>query len=285
MHFIGFRGSQMNIHARSRQLSAQDCALRGSSVRILAQPDNPRFGLVCFPCAGASASFYSNWRKLFGGNEVLAAIQLPGREDRLAEAFAENLHEAANEIASDLQLHFPGLPLVFFGHSFGALVAYHASLAMQHAGHGGPVHFFASARIAPNQIIDHGLSAAFDDESLVAELRSIGFEHENLLIHPGFLRLFLPVLRADLLLNDGDTGSAEKLSCPLTAFSGSHDELAPSHMVAGWKELTSGPFDQHVFSGGHFYLRPHFQDLCASMRAIINFSLQPSQSKARKAIA
>nr|WP_316654799.1 thioesterase domain-containing protein [uncultured Gellertiella sp.] len=272
----------MNMQTRSEQVLPQDGQPRSASVRVFARPDNPRFVLVCFPCAGASASFYRDWRKEFGTSEVLAAIQPPGREDRRDEPFAVNLREMAEAIARDLRLQFPEAPLVFFGHSFGALVAYETGLAMQRAGGRGPSHLFASGRIAPRLRKDHGLRAAFNDQELVDELRNIGFEHVNLLGLPVFLRLFLPVLRADLLLNDHYTDSGEQLACPLTAFSGSHDALAPAHLVAAWESQTSGPFSHHVFPGGHFYLRPRFADLSASMRAIINMTLQPSQSRSER---
>lgn len=246
----------------------------GTALRVLRAPRNARFALVCFPCAGASASFYYPWKQYWGERETLISVQLPGREDRRADPPATELTDLAAAIAFELHARHAGIPLVFFGHSFGALLALETIRVCQRDGLQNPVHFFPSARVAPHLPRPARFLGVHDDATLVADMRAIGFEHEKLLEHPGFLRMLLPVLRADFALNDGYRCTVgNKVKCATTALAGANDPLAPPHLVEEWRSVAAGAFDLRVFQGDHFYLRSCLAALCETMRGIIDNSL------------
>jgi len=58
------------------------------------------------------------------------AVQYPGRQDRLREPPATSIEQLAGPIADALD-PFTGSPLVLFGHSPGAIVAYEVTLELE----------------------------------------------------------------------------------------------------------------------------------------------------------
>ena len=51
------------------------------------------------------------------------------------------------------------------------------------------------------------------------------------------------------------------LSCPIHAFYGDDDEIATEEKVLPWAERTTGGFTVREFSGHHFYLTDHLDEL------------------------
>src|SRR5262245_54050356 len=92
---------------------------------------------------------YRDWSALLPQCEVLA-VQLPGREHRVREAPCRDLQALVRELAALLASLPPGPPLVLFGHSLGALVAFLLARALCDAG-APPLHLFAAAARAPHR--------------------------------------------------------------------------------------------------------------------------------------
>ncbi len=69
------------------------------------------------------------------------------------------------------------------------------------------------------------------------------------------LKLYLPVLRADLTLLDTYSYTPEELlTCPISAFGGVKDWAVGQEDIAAWRAHTTGPFRMRMFPGGHFFL-------------------------------
>ena len=81
------------------------------------------FRLFCFPYAGGGASFFRTWRERLGPDIEVCAIQLPGREDRLAETHFVRLSTLIYELAEVLYPYLD-FPFAFFGHSLGSLISF-----------------------------------------------------------------------------------------------------------------------------------------------------------------
>ncbi|MDP6582372.1 MAG: thioesterase domain-containing protein [Vicinamibacterales bacterium] len=81
--------------------------------------------LICFPYAGGGASAFRGWGERLCAGVELVAVQLPGREDRLAEVPFTRLDTLISALSDELG---PALdrPFAFFGHSMGALTAFSA---------------------------------------------------------------------------------------------------------------------------------------------------------------
>jgi surfactin synthase thioesterase subunit len=99
--------------------------------------------LVCFPHAGGSAPFYLPMAAALSPGVDVVAIQYPGRQERRAERPIADLMVLADRIC-DVLGGQPEMPMTFFGHSMGALVAFEVARRLEADGH-GPSRLFASA--------------------------------------------------------------------------------------------------------------------------------------------
>ncbi|KYF72840.1 gramicidin dehydrogenase [Sorangium cellulosum] len=228
-----------------------------------------RLRLFCFPYAGGGASVYSAWWRELPAHTELCAIKLPGREARLGEPPFERLTPLVQALATALD-GWLAKPFAFYGHSLGALVSFELARELRRRGAPLPRHLFVSARRAPHLPIAaplHGLS----DDDFLAWLRRMGGTPEEVLRDPDLLALFLPVLRADVAVNEAEPFvPGPPLDCPMSAFGGADDERASPAEMEAWREHTRGPFRTEVFPGGHFFLRTARAPLLRSISAVLD---------------
>ncbi|MER7901581.1 alpha/beta fold hydrolase [Streptomyces sp. NPDC096046] len=216
--------------------------------------------LLCLPPAGGAAHLYRHWAAgLPAGTEVVA-VELPGHGTRMSERPVTRMAEVVDGIETALDaLH--ELPLVIFGHSMGAVVGWELARSLRHR-RGHPVRgLIAAASPAPTApppprwqagagTPDEELIALLDQSrSLPAELRS----------HSEFLRLYLPVLRADLEILARHRARREPpLPCALRVYLGGDDPLVGEAEAWPWAdEELDGDRLLRVFPGGHFFLHEH----------------------------
>lgn len=214
----------------------------------------PSLRLFCFPYAGGAASIFYPWWKRLPFYVEVCAIQFPGRESRLAEkAFtqAEDLQSPLLE-AIHPYLH---LPFAFFGHSMGAAVGFELARWLRKQGKPQPVHLFVSGCPAPQLPPREPPLYNLPDGELIQALQRLNGTPAEVLQHSELMELFLPVLRADLTLNDTYTYVAEPpLDCDITAFGGLQDRKVLPEEMAGWRLQTSHSFSLRMFPGDHFFL-------------------------------
>ncbi|MGW9246614.1 thioesterase II family protein [Streptomyces badius] len=230
--------------------------------RITKWGGSPRARLICFPHAGGTASYFRDWARLVPPDIDVRAVRYPGREDRLADSFAETMEELAEALTSAVE---PLLdrPVAFFGHSMGASVAYevaarlHARRAPSYAP--APVALFLSGRAGPGHEHVRSLGDA-DDEALMAEVVGMGGMEAHTFSDPELRDLVLPAIRADFRLVEryGRTSPGNPLlDTPVFAYYGDRDDHLDPAAVNAWSAVTRGPFVTRSFTGGHFYLAQH----------------------------
>lgn len=237
-----------------------------------ASPSDAR--LFCFPFAGGGAAVYVQWaRALLAGIE-LCAVQLPGRESRLAEPPRTRFFPLIAELAEALA---PWLvpPFAFFGHSMGALLAFELTRELRRRGWAMPARLLLSGRHAPTQVDPGPPIHQLDDAGFVARLTErYGGIPDAVLRDPEFLRLFLPAMRADFELLASHVYRPEQpLDCPLSVYCGREDPQVRLEAIQDWRWQTSGGFETRWFEGGHFYFQtdrePLWQALAADLRSLI----------------
>jgi surfactin synthase thioesterase subunit len=216
--------------------------------------------LVCLPHAGGSASFYFPMARAFGPETEVMAVQYPGRQDRRGEPGIDSVTAYADEIFAVLR-HLDDRPLVLFGHSMGAVLAYEVAVRMARAGLPSPMRLIVSGRRAPSRYRDENLHQ-HSDEQIVAELRALGGPHQGLLTDPEMLPLILPAIRGDyraieLYRHD----PVARLDCPVTVLIGDDDPRVSVEEARAWAGHTTGPTELEVFHGGHFYLVEHSREV------------------------
>ncbi|WP_437654253.1 thioesterase II family protein [Sorangium sp. So ce1182] len=228
-----------------------------------------RLRLFCFPYAGGGASAYSTWWRELPAHTELCAIRLPGREARMSEPPFDRLTPLVQALATAIE-GWLTKPFAFYGHSLGSLVSFELARELRRRGAPLPRHLFVSGRRAPHLPVAaplHGLS----DAAFLAWLRRMGGTPEEVLREPELLALFLPVLRADVAVNEVEPFvPGPPLDCPISAFGGLDDERASRADIEAWRELTRGPFRVEMFPGGHFFVRSAREPLLRSVSALLD---------------
>lgn len=219
-------------------------------------PDAP-IKLLCFHHAGGSPSSFRSWLGELPATVELLPVRLAGRDARLREAPATSVDEIVGPLARAIEPLLAAHELAIFGHSLGALLGFELARELRRRALPSPKLVIVSGRNAPGSgrpLALHKLS----DRELVAEVQSIyGGIPPQILNEPELLALTLPVLRADLSVNETHIlREDEPLDCPLLAFGGDDDPHVGKAGLAAWAEHTRASFAWEQCPGDHFYLAP-----------------------------
>ncbi|MCW2238429.1 thioesterase II family protein [Azospirillum canadense] len=217
---------------------------------------NPRHRLVCFPQAGAGASVYRDWHRHLDPCDELLAVRLPGRESRIAEPGLTAVADAVPGIMEALAPHLDR-PLVLFGHSLGAALAYATARALVERG--TPPRLLAvSGRRAPHRTPRRTPTRSLDEAAFRDRIASLGGTPPEVLACADLMELMLPMLRADFTMSDDFAEPVPTpLPVPILAFAGTEDAEVAVAEVAAWEAFAGAGFALHRLPGGHFF--PHEQ--------------------------
>ncbi|MEW2515230.1 alpha/beta fold hydrolase [Streptomyces sp. NPDC046870] len=230
-----------------------------------AAPGAPR--LLCLPHAGGSASFYFPVSKALSPAVDVLAAQYPGRQDRLAETPARSVQELAEGVFRALG-EGDGTPLALFGHSMGALVGFELARLLEAAGR-PPAVVFLSGRRGPSL---HRTETVHEggDARLIEEVGRLDGTDTALFEDKELLEMILPALRADYrAVETYRRAPGPRLHCPFVVLTGDADPRVTPEEARAWDQETDGPFELHVYPGGHFYLTPQQQAVVARIEATL----------------
>jgi medium-chain acyl-[acyl-carrier-protein] hydrolase len=223
--------------------------------------ENARIRLFCFAHAGGNAALYRPWSAALSPELAPCPVQLPGHGARLLEPALSRMEDVAEAVALALAPHLDR-PFALFGHSMGGLVAYRVALHLRERFGVRPHHLFVSARTPPRPPAG---ALHRDDDTLIALLTRLGGTPPEILRHPEWRALILPLFRTDLTLID-TCQPAGRLDCPITACGGEEDPVIDAAGLDDWRTWTDGPFQRWIFPGGHFYFEPARGALLARLR-------------------
>lgn len=210
--------------------------------------------LFCFPFGGGSAATYRPWNAHLPAYIECCAVELPGRLPTRTSPLSDTL-QVVDAIYPEMLEEFDR-PFILFAHSFGSIIAYELSRRLQRDGKTMPQHLMVSSRRAPQ--VERLLTPTYelpDDEFIEAMQTQYDAIPEAVLNEPDLMSLLLPILRADITLNETYLASVEpKLSIPVTVYYGDQDKTSHVETLEQWREVTTGPFELKSFPSGHFFI-------------------------------
>lgn len=243
---------------------------------------NPEARLYCFHWAGSNANAFKIWGTHFEqANIELRAIMLPGRLTRSREAplltvqqivgilYHSTCHKLniLDTLIRDMRLlqllgdNQP--PCVFFGHSFGGLIAYELVRHLQQENHLIIKHLIISSTNNPAVLSSRATSCdpaikkfhKMTNEALFDHIIASGGLQTG--VHPDFLRMALPLIKADYTaLETYVTSSPVLLECAMSVFGGDDDKEVEQASLLGWQHgYTTQHVEARLFKGNHFYFQ------------------------------
>lgn len=220
--------------------------------------------LICLPHAGSGAAVFHPFASLLPDSIEMMAVQLPGRETRLAEAPFRRMEPLIDALLHEIQGALRR-PFAFFGHSMGALIAFELTRALRRHGMPLPQTVVVSGRRAPTvpntEPPLHVLSDAAFVDALVKRYDAIPQVIRN---EPELMALFVPVLKADFATFETHVHRDEApLDCALGMYGGADDPQ--TRQMEGWAGLFAGPASSRVFDGGHFYFADQRRAVVAAL--------------------
>lgn len=248
-------------------LKKQRISGRQKCLRRYAGGPQPKVRLVCFPWCGGGASVYRRFASGLPEHIELLAVQLPGREDRFGEDRLLRMEQIIEHVIDEVISVFDR-PLVLFGHSMGALVAYELALALKArtgrepdllvlSGHGAPC--------KPAPVLNCWHSAG--EEEFIANIRNLGGTPPEILEDRQMMRALLPVLRSDYeVLETYKHQPTTSLSCDLVVCAGNEDREVSPETMGWWQQYTTGSSSVQWFEGNHFYLHSQPRILTQSLQ-------------------
>ncbi|MFJ9679413.1 thioesterase II family protein [Streptomyces sp. NPDC101194] len=228
------------------------------------RPD-ARHRLICFPHAGGGAGVFAEWATLLPAEIELAAVQLPGRQNRIAEEAATEAGPLVEAVAAELLPVMDG-PVAFFGHSCGAMLAFEVARFLHAAGGPEPVHLFLSAQPSPEAFRERPKLHELSHEDFRAEMVNLGGIDEEIVEDVEILDALLPAVRADFAVWERHrVAPVPRLDVPFSVLAGRTDVRTPLDSLDGWRAYTSARFDTRLHPGGHFYFLDASADVLASI--------------------
>ncbi|BBY95558.1 thioesterase mmyt [Mycobacterium gallinarum] len=224
-----------------------------------------RVRLICFHHAGGGASSFNLWKRGLSADVDVVAVDVPDRE-RFAtlSELVEAIHDRLGPLLDE--------PHVFFGHSFGALVAYRLASLRAAAGLPLPSALIVSSFPPPHLPTAIHMVHDVDDQQLSKVLSDIGGLPVELDRWPCLRKKAVALARIDLRLGaTDDDATSVPLTCPIHAFGGSDDFLVSERELRQWSSRTVAEFSVQMLKGNHFHISDRKQLFAALEPLLFGF--------------
>lgn len=215
--------------------------------------------LIGLPFAGGNETSYERFRPHLPSNWELIGCALPGKGKRIHEPLLTNIHAMVQQIVQQLE-PIVTKPYVLYGHSMGAMLGHLVVHWLRDSGMPLPRHLFVSSFPAPSHHHDRH-RGAMNDEQFITHMKRLGGLPPAILNEPKLLRVFLPILRADIAAIDGYRYSIqEPYPVPITAIFGTQETGLASNIL-DWQHETTAKLKVHRLDGDHFFIYPQAEKL------------------------
>ncbi len=225
--------------------------------------------IIAFPFAGGNKYAYTFLNALLAPLDIsMDVLEYPGRGDRIKESFCTSIEAILEDLFPQvLQTISEEEDYIIYGHSMGALVAYLVCKKIEESSVRNPKKLVVSGRKAPG-VIKTNKIGQLPSQEFWKELMKLGgipkeIEHETVLKD-----FFESILRSDISIVENyehDVSSGKPLQTPIDVQYGS-EELENESDFEDWKQETISVARLKEFSGNHFFIYEHAQDIIDHFR-------------------
>ena len=218
--------------------------LRNKWLLPITMPKKAERLLVAFHYAAASASIFYPWRNFLAEDTLLYAVELPGRGTRYDEVPISDISKITINIAESIKPYLEEkIPVIFFGHSMGGILAYETALRLL-ANKYTIKHLIISAVIPPGYRQTNNFIHNLADEELKKKLINYGGIPKNMQQNLDYWKIYLPIARADfkMIANYIPANEAQRLPCDITALIGKDDKIVTMDQAMHWGKITNAKF-------------------------------------------
>jgi medium-chain acyl-[acyl-carrier-protein] hydrolase len=233
--------------------------------------------LFCFPHAGAGGGIFLEWGGRLPRHVQVVGAHLPGRGTRTGEVPLDSVARIVAALSRAIG-RWDGVPSVFFGHSFGGIVAYELARALVREGRAAPEALMVSSCPAPcvpprRPFLVHTLPrrAFFEELTRLNGLSARDLGNEKL------LELIEPALRADIKARElwslevrSQPPPSDPLDIPIHPLGGAADPFVSPDDLARWRAYTTDLRPTVLFEGGHFYFADALDAVTVEITRIVN---------------
>lgn len=241
------------------------------------EEDPAALRLFCFPHAGAGGGIFLEWGGRLPRHVQVVGAHLPGRGTRTGEAPLDSVAGIVAALSRAIG-RWDGVPMVFFGHSFGGIVAYELARALVREGRAAPQALVLSSCPAPcvpprRSFLMHTLPR----RAFFRELSRLNGLSAGDLGNPKLLELIEPALRADIKARElwsleagAQPPPSDPLAVPIHPLGGTADPFVSPGDLARWRAYTTDLRPTVLFEGGHFYFAGALDALTAEIARIVD---------------
>jgi amino acid adenylation domain-containing protein len=206
-----------------------------------------RPAVVCVPPAGSGCGRYRQWQAVLGEDAMVVGVQLPGRENRVADPHPSTLDDMLAAIIAELTRFLdPGQPLLMFGESYGGFIAYELTRRLGAAGR-WPVALVLAASEPPH--------LRDEPEGLVAHAAR-GIEQTDL--DEDTRELVLDLVRRDIeLTRDYVVPADPGVDTEVHIWGADEDDSATPERLDTWGAFLGKEVRRRHFTGGHVFIADH----------------------------
>lgn len=234
--------------------------------------------LICFPHAGGLSYYYTFFQKAgFEGVDEVLLYEYPQRAAKTGIPHFKTFAEGADSIAEELQhsiLRDGAEDYIFFGHSFGAFVAYETAALLQKRYDNPPKLVMISGQKPPCKVDPEHYRQCENEGA--AFLKKLGGLPDHMWEHPEVMQYFMNLCAVDLRVlqtyEPGHEPPVRKLPAGVVLYGKDDVEFAAEDLV-WWKDCFDRCFGIKEFEGGHFYLKDHKDELIAYLQGCIRKAL------------
>lgn len=219
--------------------------------------DNQDYRIVCVPPAGKGCSVFRTWQAGAPDKVEVFGLQLPGRETRLREPPLDRIEAMTDNIVKALQ-HYADLPLVLFGHCFGAIVAFEVARRLPSSF----IKLLCVSSCKPPSLLSktNWFSGRYTDMEIISQAYGEAIAG----LPTELLEELCPGLMADLVaLDKYECNGSLKLECPIHVFRWEGDHTVSPLELEAWGEHSMVGFSQT-------HLNSYRDELALQGKAIID---------------